>query len=139
MEENVIGMLREIRAQWDSCMEKWVKLLGLTSWQIAVDASPLGDHRVAETEIVPAYNKAWIKFDPVAIQKENVEEVVVHELAHIVLHKCMWHTLSLLPTIVGDRRSYEMIDHLYTIGNDELAEVLARVFIALESKNRGEE
>lgn len=74
---------KEIRAS----VKRWQHWLGLDQWQITVRIGKIaGGHRgTAEADF--EYREAVVRFDPEAMRRhgDDVEEIVGHEMFHIVI------------------------------------------------------
>lgn len=73
--------MRITRGQVLALVAKWQARLLLDAWKIRVILTTKMGH-LAECEASPEYLDAVLRFNPVRLTPENLEETVVHELIH---------------------------------------------------------
>jgi len=63
-------------------VKAWQKKLLLGDWKISTLVGPLDDGGTADCDAKPPYREAVLRFDPVKIPDNEIDDFIIHELLH---------------------------------------------------------
>jgi len=116
-------------------VKRWQKNLGLQPFKISIEFGRTSRHDFATVDISLEEHTADIRLNP-SKKNELTEEIILHELIHILLYRLWAYVEVVVERISSDALSRKTLEAEYEVMEEEIVNRLAKIVLRTRASHR---